>query len=181
MSLTGTLWYAGAVALASVTKMYRAREDGRPLPVLLLAVVAASGEAPLFVVLFFFAAVGTVLRYLVRLSWSLPCLLTYQTVHFWELRDSLQSALRCQEVQSSDMKMYPFPLSHDSPLLPAWSLLLCERVDNTLIGRRANACVKCEAVGCSLCYLEERGLDFLAVFLYCWGCLGFWWHRQGSV
>lgn len=41
----GTLWYAGAVALASVTKMYRAREDGRPLPVLLLAVVAASGWA----------------------------------------------------------------------------------------------------------------------------------------
>ena len=40
----GSLWYASAVALASVTKMYRANEDGRALPVLLLAPVAASGE-----------------------------------------------------------------------------------------------------------------------------------------
>ena len=40
----GSLWYASAVALASVGKMYRANEDGRALPVLLLAPVAASGE-----------------------------------------------------------------------------------------------------------------------------------------
>lgn len=40
----GTLWYAAAVALASLSKMYRAKEDGRPLPVLLLGVMAASGE-----------------------------------------------------------------------------------------------------------------------------------------
>ena len=85
MSLAGTLWYAGAVALASATKMYRAREDGRPLPVLLLAVVAASGEAPLFVALLSIAAVRIVQRYLVRLPWSHPCLLTHLTVHFGEL------------------------------------------------------------------------------------------------
>ena len=79
------------------------------------------------------------------------------------------------------MRVYPSPLSHESSLLPACFLLPCEHVDSTLIGRRAKACAKCEAVGCSLCYLEKGGLDFLAVFLYCWGCLGFWWHRQGSV
>ncbi|CAL5224011.1 g6630 [Coccomyxa viridis] len=41
----GTLWYAVAVALASATKMYRANEDGRALPVLLLAPIVASGWA----------------------------------------------------------------------------------------------------------------------------------------
>ncbi|CAK0737986.1 hypothetical protein CVIRNUC_000977 [Coccomyxa viridis] len=41
----GSLWYASAVALASVGKMYRANEDGRALPVLLLAPVAASAWA----------------------------------------------------------------------------------------------------------------------------------------
>ena len=44
VACAGSLWYASAVALASVTKMYRANEDGRALPVLLLAPVAASGE-----------------------------------------------------------------------------------------------------------------------------------------
>ena len=92
MSFAGTLWYAGAVALASVTKIYRAREDGRPLPVLLLAVVAASGEAPLFIALLSFAAVRIVLRYLEKLRWSLPCLLTHLAVHFGSLR---QHALSC--------------------------------------------------------------------------------------
>ena len=42
----GTLWYAVAVALASATKMYRANEDGRALPVLLLAPIVASGALP---------------------------------------------------------------------------------------------------------------------------------------
>lgn len=41
----GTLWYAAAVAVVSVTKIYRANEDKKPLPVLLLAVAAASGWA----------------------------------------------------------------------------------------------------------------------------------------
>lgn len=40
---TGTLWYAAAVGVVSLTKLYRANEDKKPLPVLLLAVVAASG------------------------------------------------------------------------------------------------------------------------------------------
>jgi len=40
----GTLWYAVAVAAVSLTKMYRANQDNKPLPVLLLGVVAASGE-----------------------------------------------------------------------------------------------------------------------------------------
>ena len=44
VACAGSLWYASAVALASVGKMYRANEDGRALPVLLLAPVAASGE-----------------------------------------------------------------------------------------------------------------------------------------
>ena len=44
VACAGSLWYASAVALASVTKMYRANEDGRAMPVLLLAPVAASGE-----------------------------------------------------------------------------------------------------------------------------------------
>ena len=35
-----------AVALASATKMYRANEDGRALPVLLLAPIVASGALP---------------------------------------------------------------------------------------------------------------------------------------
>ena len=83
MSFAGTLWYAGAVALASVTKIYRAREDGRPLPVLLLAVVAASGEAPIFVARLFFAAVCIVLRSLVRLPWSLN--VSSHNSAIWEL------------------------------------------------------------------------------------------------
>ncbi|KAK9902062.1 hypothetical protein WJX75_003035 [Coccomyxa subellipsoidea] len=41
----GTLWYAAAVGVVSLTKLYRANEDKKPLPVLLLAVVAASGWA----------------------------------------------------------------------------------------------------------------------------------------
>lgn len=42
----GTLWYAVAVAAVSLTKIYRANQDNKPLPVLLLGVVAASGECP---------------------------------------------------------------------------------------------------------------------------------------
>lgn len=45
-AIAGTLWYAVAVALASATKMYRANEDGRALPVLLLAPIVASGGQP---------------------------------------------------------------------------------------------------------------------------------------
>ena len=44
--LAGTLWYAAAVGVVSLTKLYRANEDKKPLPVLLLAVVAASGARP---------------------------------------------------------------------------------------------------------------------------------------
>lgn len=35
------------------------------------------------------------------------------------------------------MRVYPSPLSHESPLLPACFLLPRERVDSTFIGRRA--------------------------------------------
>ena len=37
------MWYASAVGVVSLTKLWRANEDKKPLPVLLLGVVLASG------------------------------------------------------------------------------------------------------------------------------------------